>query len=221
MPAVAYGTGAGGLDALLRNPAVWRAGVGSRIVAQTVPSGFQALDRRLPGGGWPLGALTELLTQGGGSGEVAILIPALAALGAQRRWTVWIDPPYIPYAPALVARGIDLVRLLVVRSRASGQDVWSAEQALRSGLCGAVLLWAGDERRFRPRALRRLQLAAECGRAWGVIYRRPSAEHTASPAALRMRLDAVAEGLAVRVLKCRGRTPARPVHLSREELERG
>ena len=131
----------------------------------------EALNALLPGGGWPMGALTEILA-----------------------------------APA--ARGIEL-RLLLVRAQAE-DTLWAAEQALRSGSCGAVLAWpaAGG-----GRALRRLQLAAEAGRAWGLLFRSPRAAASPPPAALRLRLEAAGDGLAVRILKRRSGGAVAPLSL--------
>ena len=49
--------------------------------APTLASGFPRLDAELPGGGWPRGALTELLAEHEGIGELGLLLPALAACG--------------------------------------------------------------------------------------------------------------------------------------------
>jgi hypothetical protein len=83
-------------------------------VKATLTSGFAALDAELPGGGWPLGALCELLPRHVGIGELRLLGPALASLSAAGRSLAWIAPPHRPYAPALAAAGIDLARVLVV-----------------------------------------------------------------------------------------------------------
>ena len=64
-----------GVAELLRHPALWRAGDAG--AAGTVPTGFHALDARLPGGGWPLATLIELLVPAAGVGEVRLLLPAL------------------------------------------------------------------------------------------------------------------------------------------------
>ena len=56
------------LDALCRHPGVWR-GAESGATFATLPSGFRRLDERLPGGGWPLQTLVELLVPGTGVGE--------------------------------------------------------------------------------------------------------------------------------------------------------
>ena len=47
---------------------------------RNIASGLEALDAQLPGGGWPLGALTEILLQHHGIGELQLLMPALARL---------------------------------------------------------------------------------------------------------------------------------------------
>src|SRR5579862_5430764 len=46
---------------------------------EALVSGFDELDRRLPRGGWPLGALIELLCFAPGIGELSLLLPAPAA----------------------------------------------------------------------------------------------------------------------------------------------
>jgi cell division inhibitor SulA/protein ImuA len=174
-----------------------------------LPTGFPALDETLPGAGWPMGALTEILVPREGAGELRLVMPALADLSARGRWLVWVGPPYVPYAPALEARGIALSRILWVRSDDTAQQLWSAEQALRSGACGAVLAWPT---RVHQRRLRRLQLAAESGGAWALLFRREASLNDGSPASLRLRVTPAApaaNSLLVEVLKCRGRPGAR------------
>ena len=84
-------------------------------------------------------------------------------------------------------------------------SLWALEQALRSGACEIALAWLP---RASPRAIRRLQLAAEQGRALGVLYRSQRFTHVASPAMLRVLLDPIAEpgrqGARLRLLKSRG-----------------
>ena len=87
------------LDTLLHNAAVWRGSEHSRAESQSIASGFDAFDNVL--GGWPLGALTEILADTSGVGEVGLLLPALARLASEGRWLAWVAPPMVPYAPAL------------------------------------------------------------------------------------------------------------------------
>jgi cell division inhibitor SulA/protein ImuA len=173
-------------------------------------SGFAPLDAELPGGGWPAGALTELLPAHEGIGEVRLLGPALARLAAEKLTLAWIAPPYLPYAPALEAAGIDLARVLVVRTRSPKEALWALEQALRSNACGAVLGWP-REPSFAE--LRRLALAAEGSRTAAFLFRAPGAAREPSPAALRLGLESRAGELAVRLLKRRGAPLARAIVL--------
>ncbi|MBI2316561.1 MAG: translesion DNA synthesis-associated protein ImuA [Betaproteobacteria bacterium] len=184
------------------HPALWRGADLARTAAPGVPSGFPVLDAELPGGGWPVGSLTEILRTQEGIGELRILGPALAALSAQGRHLAWIAPPYSPYAPALAAAGIDPGQLFVVRTGNEKEALWAIEQALRSNACGAVLAWLQSPRYAE---LRRLQLAAEGGgRALAVLFRPEKAAAEPSPAVLRIALGAAAGGLAVRIVKRRG-----------------
>lgn len=198
------------LEAVLRHSAIWRGDRCAQVAEDTIPTGFSALDAVLPGGGWPRGVLTEILSDQEGIGELRLLMPALARLADEDGWQTWISPPHIPYAPALSAAEVKLKCLLVVTPRSTDDAWWATEQALRSGTCGAVLAWlpTPDERR-----LRRLQLAAEEGKGLGVLFRPARAAQERSPAALRLRLESAPNGLAVHILKRRGGVLDKPVML--------
>ena len=199
----------GPLEELLRHPALWRGGSMADAPA-TVTTGFRRLDERLPGGGWPLSTLVELLVPAAGVGEIRLLLPALRALSAAKpdapRWIAWLAPPHLPYAPALADAGLDPLRTLVIRPRAGLDRLWAMEQALRSGACAAVLGWTGAA---TDQALRRLKLAAGEGRSLGILFRPPGDRSEPSPAALRLSLTARDGGLDIEILKSRGGIPAR------------
>ena len=112
-----------------------------------------------------------------------------------------IAPPHIPYAPALAAHGVNLSRILLVHPRKDKDALWALEQALRSGTCAAVIAWPG---KVDNPGLRRLQLAAERGRTWGVLFRQAREAETASPAHLRFHLSKEDSALSLELLKCRG-----------------
>jgi hypothetical protein len=199
------------LQQVLRHPGLWRGREVSRVELPSVPTGFPRLDAELPGGGWPRGALTEIVFEDEGIGELSLLLPALAALSRGELWIVLVDPPHLPYAPALARAGVDLSRLLLVCTLGTGQTLWAAETALRSGACAAVLTWPGTG---NERGLRKLQLAAEAGGSWGVYFLPASASPSPSPAALRLRLAAGGdEAIRVHIVKRRG-GPADPFALS-------
>jgi hypothetical protein len=193
------------LDALLDNPAIWRAGEPARHDnAARIASEYPPLDDVLPGGGWPRGALTEVLYEHAGIGELRLLMPALARLSHQGGWIALVAPPHIPYAPALRQYGIDLSRVLLIHPDDRTDSLWAVEQALRTGTCGAVLAWP---RRIDDQSMRRLQLAAEAGDTLGVLFRETRAAEQPSPAALRLRLtSAPGDTPRAHILKCRGGT---------------
>jgi len=192
------------LESVIESADIWRAkDLVPRV--QGVSSGFEALDELLPERGWPRGALTEILTEREGVGAIRLLVPAMARLSGDKRWLVFIAPPYIPYAPAFARRGVDLSRILVVHDRDGRDRLWAFEQALCSGTCSAVFAWLPYT---DPASLRRLQLAAEAGDAMGVVFRSQRAPDDVSLAALRLKLTAMDSGVNVKILKCRGGWPA-------------
>lgn len=212
---------------LEQHPAIWRGRSVARV--ETVPTGFAALDEALPGNGWPRAGLVEILIPRLGVGEMCLLLPALAALTHRpsARWCAWISPPFEPFAPALAAHGVKLERLFVAR----GDSSWAFEQALTSGACEMVMAWAGQPRaraqaversattqrltaprrtrinrsaELQVREIRRLQLAAEKGRALGVLFRSQQAAREFSNAVLRLLVQPLEEGARVTLLKSRG-----------------
>ena len=108
----------------------------------TLPTGHAALDAALPGGGWPLNTICEWLIASAGHGEWPLLAPALANISARGLPILLINPPYMPYAPALVKAGIALPQLIIVQSGGTKAALWAAEQSLRAGCLGACVLWA-------------------------------------------------------------------------------
>ena len=207
-----------GLEQVLKHPAIWRAQQTAQSI-QGFTTGYKALDQVLPDSGWPAGALTELLVSSTGTGELSLLTPALQAICKEGNGIALLGAPYLPQARAWESAGIPLERLLLID--AEGNDLlWAAEQVLRSGECGAVLLWsAAAGRALSHRALQRLHLAASTGNALCFLYRPLAAETSPSPAPLRLRLAAQAGDLHVQVLKCRGgarvkavRVPLFPSH---------
>jgi hypothetical protein len=197
------------LEEILQRHPVWRGGALSCSVP-AVPTGFPALDRELPGGGWPAGGISEILTGREGIGELQLVLPALAGLSWAGKRIVWVAPPHLPYAPALAAAGLDLARLVVLRLAGRRDALWAAEQVLRSRSCHALLAWFPG---VRYEALRRLAVAAESGHAWVALFRPAQAAQAASPACLRLSLQAAGDGLSIHIFKRRGAPAALPLHL--------
>ena len=198
---------------LAQLPGVWRGGDLEHASHPVLPTGHARLDAELPGGGWPSGTLSEVLHDGAGIGEVTFLAGALARAAEGARLVAWINPPHLPYAPGLAQAGIPVESCLVVRPAHREDALWAAEQALKSGACGAVLLWM--ERFAEEYAwLRRLQMAAESGRAMAVLLRSTAAEKHSTPAHLRVVLARARGALEVRIPKRRGPALVQPVSLA-------
>jgi hypothetical protein len=165
------------------------------------PSGVKELDAVLPNGGWPVGTVVELMPLSTGIGEFKLLMPILARLTRTERHIALIRTPYVPFAPALVQHGVQLDRLLIINASNQEDTLWAFEQTLRCKSFGAVVAWPTD---IKDREVRRLQLAAEAGRSIGFLYRPPAAALEASPAAVRLKLQATSTSLQIDILKCRG-----------------
>jgi hypothetical protein len=193
------GQGNGRIAELLRDPRVWTAR--DLAALSTASTGFAPLDALLPGGGWPIGSVVELIHDRPGIGELTLLAPALAQWSASGKGIALVGAPYRACGPAWAQLSIRLEHLLLVQAADAADRVWAAEQALRSGAFGAVLLWP---RVASERELRRLQLAAGQGGAVAFLFRPLAALREPSPAALRMRL---VSGLQIEILKSRGGPP--------------
>lgn len=192
------------------HPALWRASQLASAASDCLDTGYAVLSQQLPGGGWPLGVMTELLVPQHGAGELRLLRPALLALGQQS--VVLVQPPHAPQALALAAQGIDPARLIWIRSAGRhGKDVlWAAEQVLRSGCCGALLLW---QNHVRGETLRRLHLAAQSSDTLFILVRPLAAAQDASPAPLRLSVRPAPGGIEIGFVKRKGPQRDAPLFL--------
>ncbi|MFT3850000.1 MAG: translesion DNA synthesis-associated protein ImuA [Propionivibrio sp.] len=207
------------LDEILARADVWCADQLASAALPTLASGFAALDAELPGGGWPRGALCEILAdavspgtnRSVGIGELSLLMPALARMRAEGRWSLLVAPPFRPNGPALAAFGVDLARLAVVTPAQSREIAWAIEHALASGAFGCVLGWCTG---IDARQLRRLQVAVAGHDTLAFLFRPLNEQIGASPAPLRLALSAGPGGtLGVDLLKRRGPPCARTLLL--------
>ena len=199
------------LAQVLERPDIRRGDGFAVAPAPTLATGFPRLDAELPGGGWPRGALTELLPERGGIGELGLLLPALAALTAGGQTVVLIAPPHSMHAPAWAAAGIRLDSLRLVFPRRPRDALWAGVEALRCGGVAATLLWldALFRAHLPANSLRRLHVAAGEGGGGAFCFRPPQLAAAASPAPLRLQLQAAPNGsVRVNLLKRRG-PPAR------------
>ncbi len=204
---------------------IWQADQLAHRQGAVCTSGYAALDAELPGGGWPLGALTEILQVQPGLHEWRLLLPALVAptSALQAAPVVLVGAPLVPFGPALAAQGLAPERLLWVRPGKPVQRLWATEQALRCAPVGAVVAWLPQA---RPEQLRRLHWAAQTYQKLLFVFRPVINKEQASPAPLRLEIlptmapePSAAEGtvltyaLTLQLLKRRGPSLARPIEL--------
>lgn len=184
------------------HPALWRAGSLAQVEGRALATGYDALNIELPGGGWPLGGVIELLYPKSGIGECRLLRPALSTLCSGAGRIALVGSPYLPNAVRLVGWDFSPEQIVWVRADKSADQLWAAEQILRSQAFGGVLIWLNQ---VRPGALRRLQVLAQAGESAIWVFRPAQALRESSPAVLRLGLEpAGADSLSIRFHKRRG-----------------
>jgi hypothetical protein len=171
-------------------------GGGQRSTARR-PSGLATLDTLADG--LPRPGLVEIAGPTG-SGAVRLALELVAAQTRQRRRVAWVDRDRTLHPPAALAQGVDLDRLLIVRPPAVGREggrhagTWAAEQLLRSGCFGLVVVTEPLDTEGRPVSEHRFagvrwRQAAEQGGSTGLFVTRSRALRRALGADLRLGLD--------------------------------
>jgi cell division inhibitor SulA/protein ImuA len=150
----------------------------------------------------------ELLIQQPGIGEVRMLQPALTAVA--KRPIVLVKPPHVPNAVGFAYTGIPLANLMLLNTQSSADLLWSAEQILKTGSCGALLLW---QQHMRADSLRRLSLNAQASETLLFVMRPLAARQDASPAALRLAIRPTADGVSIDIVKRKGPIGVEPFDL--------
>ena len=174
-----------------------------------LPTGFAALDRLLPGGGWPAGGVTEIVAPPGYLDPVTLLLPALARLShasePRPRWIGWLAPPHLPVADDLGEQNLDLQRVMLVHRRPELKPLQTLERALQAGRCCALLAWLDELDDYR---LRGIIDAATRHHTTVFLFRPGCAERQLSSAELRLFVATHSERLEVEILQSRCRPGA-------------
>jgi len=189
--------------------ALWRGHEIGAPVSRVLTSGWEALDRELPGGGWPCRALTEVLQARPGAHEWRLLAPCLPQLAG--RCLALVGPPWTPHGPGLQHLGLPARQLIWVRADSEAERLWASEQLIRANACGALLAWLPQA---SPEALRRLQVSAQGNDGLVLLFRPQAAQGQASPAPLRLLVRHGTDwALRVRVFKRKGPPHEGELHL--------
>jgi protein ImuA len=182
--------------------AVWRAHELAAPSTAVVATGFTDLDRELPGGGWPVGCVTELLQPQYSLAEVQLLLPAVGTQAGPQRQIIVIGAPHQPFLAGWRAWGLSEAHVLVVQPHTPAEALWATEQAVRADGIGAVMAWLPHA---RPEQVRRLQ-ACTGGSSFPTFLMRPqdaSLQSSAAPLRVQARLAGPGQ-IGVRILKRRG-----------------
>jgi len=183
------------------HPMLWRGSQLARATGRVVDTGYPTLSAELPGGGWPIGTLIELLLQQSGVGEMRLLRPALIV--QSKKSIALLQPPQIPNALAFAYLGMNPAQVMWLRAQKSADALWSAEQVLKTGSCGALVFW---QQHIRTESLRRLQLAAQSSETLFVVVRPLASAPDSSPASLRIAVRPAEGGVAIDIIKRKGPT---------------
>jgi len=189
---------------------VWRVPELASSEEAVVPTGHPLLDAQLPGNGWPVGGLVEVLQERAEQHVWQLLLPALAqAVGKQAGPVVLVNAPFEPFGPSLAAQGLPGERLLCIKAEKAAARLWATEQSLRCADVVAVLAWLP---RAKSAELRRLHMAAQQHDKLLFVMRELNAALDASPARLRLRVEG-AEVMRVHIVKRRGPPLETPLEL--------
>jgi Uncharacterized conserved protein len=191
------------------HPALWRATQLAQPTRPTVGTGFPMLDQALPGHGWPVGQLIELMLERAGCGELQLFRHALAQQAIERCIAL-IHPPYPPCIQAWAHWKLAPERLLWLQPASTSDALWAAEQILRHNVCAAVFCWANS---MQAASLRRLQLLAQQSDSLCVVLRPTSARYQPSTAALRLVLQPCRQGIRLHIVKRQGAASPDPLTL--------
>jgi protein ImuA len=162
---------------------VWQGSPINDPDSNIISTGFRALDIALPGAGWMPGTVTELLIEESGVGEIRLLARTIRELTARKgRSVIVVAPPWKPNLAALRKMNIAVNKVVWVKAP-EDQVLWAAEQSLKQEGIGAVLIWLPQ---VEPKALRRLQVAAQEAQSLAFLFRPLKAAKQSSAAPLRM-----------------------------------
>jgi recombination protein RecA len=175
------------------------------LAYSTLALSWPGLGELLPDGGFPRGVV-ELAAPRALGGSTAIALAAVRAgqSRAQGAWCAWLDPEGTLHAPGVVAAGVDLDRMLVVRPpraelarvavKVVGAGAFEAVVVDFDAVPGAPLAPAGvgvakKKRAWAPEVLvRKLALSAESSGAT-VLLLTDSARPRSVPWPVALRLE--------------------------------
>jgi protein ImuA len=192
------------LQQILQRPDLWKGRNGPVSCSLGISTGYPELDKKLLRKGWPQNGLIEFQQQFFGHGEWHLLLPSMVSLLAEPGYIALISPPAVPYAPALIQRGIAPERVLVIEPLKKQDWLASVLEVLAANCCVTLCCWEPRQRLLHAE-LRKLQLASsQSGSLCFLLREKSNRAYSASPAVLKLKLQNSPAGLQVRIDKQRG-----------------
>ncbi len=155
------------------------------------PTGIASLDRALGPVGIPSGRLTEIFGAPS-SGKTTLAYAVLAACTQRGDIGAYVDPQHGLFAPAALAAGIVLERLLIVRPTQTQALRRAVDAIVRSGACAVVVLDGTSADTLQTHHCARLVAQAERNNTALIALSRGESQPLASFASLRLRMRSLA-----------------------------
>ncbi len=169
---------------------------------KTAVSGYRALDRELPNGGWPSSVLTEFLLSEPDIGELNLLKNALPQMVAEGKTLVLLASAERKLAAKLNDWGLDLSQIVLIETEHPASQIATVERIMRDPNFGALLCWLPEA---RDDHLQRLHAAVSNSKGWAFIFRPLEEQHRPSPAMLRILCRSAASTcISLKIIKRRG-----------------
>lgn len=186
---------------------IWR-GNEPRKQLNVIPTGYPELDNKLDGG-LPKNGVIEIQTDLG-IGELRLLKPFMQQ-HCNDRLIAFIQAPGSLCAEFLVSQGLDLNKVIILSPKTHKDALWAAEQCLKSGACGCVLLW---QQNLEVHQAKRLQVACETGNSVQFIFKSKQPNVLSLPVSLSIALTAHQYGLEAKIIKRKGGWPQGAFHIN-------
>jgi len=182
--------------------AIWRGTELGSAVTSVLTTGWPALDAELPGGGWPMRAVSEVLAAQPYALEWRLLSPTLRRVATAGGQMVAIGPARHPHLPGLLHEGMVERQFIWIQAEAPSERLWVTEQLIKSNSAGAIVAWLPQARQEQ---IRRLQVCAQGCDGPVFLCRPEAARHEASAAPLRVHASVSLDWeLRINVFKRRG-----------------
>lgn len=188
------------LEQLLNRSDIWR-GDSYRPAPQIMlDTGFAELNGALLNGGWPRSTLIEICQKGLQQFEWLLFLPSLKVIEG---YILLLNPPGEPFCQAFIQAGIDLERIIVVRSTNKADFLASFSELARTQACEALFAWQ-QQQHLSYTELRKCLLAANDGAGLCVMFRPESAQQQSSPASLRVQAQLTQTQIQLNIFKQKG-----------------